>query len=120
MTWSATRSDCVSRARVLSVEEGRAQVTLPAVGEDGHQKLNPAFRPPGHLQGGIGRCAGGDVRQDPFHLCQTACHVQGVLIFHGDDLVDDVQIENFADKASAFSCPSLSQSSQGWPAFVQP
>ena len=65
----------------------------------------------------MGRCTRGDARQDPFHLRQTACQVQGVLIFYGDDLVDDVQIEDFGDKARAYTLNAVWSDGEprGWP-----
>ena len=81
--------------------EGGGEVTLPGAAADGDDQLSFILRPLGHFQRHVDIGAGGDTTQQAFFLCQPTCHMDGVLIADGDDLVDNVEMEVVRHEAGA-------------------
>src|SRR5579884_3156101 len=76
-------------------------IALAGLGKDGYDHVARVLRALGHLNRRPDRGAGGDAREDTFLFGQAAGHLHGILVLYGDDLVNDLGIENVGNEARA-------------------
>src|SRR5262249_31814524 len=79
----------------------RAQVALAKARHHHDNELAGILWPLGHLDGRPRRGAAADAAQHSFLARQSPAHLKGVVILHLDDLIDDLQVENFRNEPGA-------------------
>ena len=93
-------------ARPTSILSGRgeevgAQVAFAGAGQDHDDEFAPVFGAAGHRQGGKDRGPGRDAAENPFQFGHVPGGLEGRLVAHRDDFIDDFGVQDLGDEAGA-------------------
>src|SRR5262245_9510678 len=86
--------------RLISIQR-RAQIALAVAWRNKNDQLAGILGPPGHLERGPCRRTRADADHQAFFLGQPPGHLEGVLVCHRHDLVDNACVQHIGHKA----CP---------------
>src|SRR3989304_1472002 len=76
------------------------EIPLARIGQDRHDDL-PLLKVAGHFHRGKDVGPGRDADQEPLLPVQTSGHFERVLVAHGDDLIENLHVEDRRDEAGA-------------------
>jgi hypothetical protein len=73
--------------------ESGAEIAFPGAATDCDDELAFVFRASGDLQRGPNIRAGGDAGKNAVFEGQTAGHLDGVIVGHGDNFINDFKVD---------------------------
>ena len=95
----------------LILKQRSREIAVAGIRQKNGNGLAFKFRPFGQLHGGPHSGAGGDAHQHTLSLADQLAGGEGVLIFHGDDLVIHLGVQHIGDKARADALDLMSAAS---------
>src|SRR5579864_967001 len=100
--WQMTRhrSD-LSRLLVSLGEKRSREITLAEIWQHDDEELASVLGSAGDLDRARDGGAGGDAAQDPLFAREPARHLERLVVTHGNDLVDDLDVQVLGDEPRA-------------------